>query len=240
MVAANSSQSLCTACDGTGWEFVAGKGVRECECVARRRIETALASSRIPERFKHASFENYKAYTPALQKALMQSQRIVEEVPASEVGLLLIGKSGLGKTHLACASLRALIEKGLSGVFYDFRDLLKEIQNSFNPATQSSELKVLAPVLNADVVVLDELGAAKPTTWVQETVTYIVNERYNARRTTFFTSNYLDTEPGSAYDESLTERIGVRLRSRLHEMCRLVPIEGGDYRLKIRLDRERR
>jgi DNA replication protein DnaC len=88
--------------------------------------------------------------------------------------------------------------------------------------------------LSADIIVLDELGAAKPTAWVQETVTYIVNERYNARKPTIFTSNYLDVPLGGPYDESLTERVGIRLRSRLHEMCRLVPMEGEDYRLTIR------
>jgi DNA replication protein DnaC len=134
--------------------------------------------------------------------------------------------------------LTQLIEKGLSGLFYDFRDLLKEIQSSYNPATQASELSILAPVLNADVLVLDELGAAKPTAWVQETVTYIVNERYNAKKVTIFTSNYLDLPPSSSsYDESLTDRVGVRLRSRLHEMCRLVLMEGDDYRLRKRNQR---
>ena len=226
-------QEICPVCGGTGWEFVPEKGVRECDCVRSRRIDTALSNARIPDRFKSSSFENFEAGTPSLQRALAQSKRFVDDVPASDRGLLYLGSCGLGKTHLSCASLGALIRKGLTGIFYDFRGLLKEIQNSYNPGTQSAELKVLAPVLNADVLVLDELGAAKPTAWVQETVTYIVNERYNGKKTTIFTSNYLDVAVGG-FDESLTERVGTRLRSRLHEMCRLVSIEGEDYRLKIR------
>jgi DNA replication protein DnaC len=129
--------------------------------------------------------------------------------------------------------LKLLIEKGLVGYFYEFRDLLTMIRNSYNAATQATELQVLKPVLTADVLVLDELGAAKPTDWVQETVTYIVNERYNAKRATIFTSNYPDVAAGP-YDETLTDRVGIRLRSRLREMCRLVLIDGPDYRERIR------
>jgi DNA replication protein DnaC len=223
----------CPGCGGNGWELVAGKGVRPCDCVRVRRIETALASSRIPERFRDSSFENYEAKTPSLARAVAATKRFIGDAPLTELGLLYLGSCGLGKTHLSCVALTALIRKGLSGLFYDFRDLLKAIQDTYNPNTRASELQVLAPILNADVLVLDELGAAKPTEWVQETVTHVVNTRYNEKRLTVFTSNYPDTV-SSTYDETLTARVGVRLRSRLHEMCRLVPMEGEDYRLKIR------
>jgi DNA replication protein DnaC len=222
----------CSVCSGTGFEHV-GEGVRPCECVRVKRLEKALANSRIPDRFRDCTFENYVVASRSLQLAVMESRRFVQDAPDTEMGLLYLGSCGLGKTHLATAALTLLIRKGLSGLFYDFRDLLKEIQDTYNPKTQASEMQVLAPVLNADVLVLDELGAAKPTAWVQETITHVINTRYNEKRLTVFTSNYLDTA-GGGYDETLTERVGVRLRSRLHEMCRLVPMEGEDYRLKIR------
>ena len=157
----------------------------------------------------------------------------MEEYPIFEGGLLFIGTCGVGKTHLATSVLTELIKKGISGsgLFYDFRDLLKEIQDSYNPNTHTSELRILKPVFDAEVLVLDELGASKPTEWVQETITHIITKRYNDNKPTIFTSNYQDyTLPGSAYSETLTDRIGVRLRSRLLEMCRPVLIEGEDYR----------
>jgi len=123
-----------------------------------------------------------------------------------------------------------LILKGIPGLFYDFRDLLKEIQDSYNSNTHTSELKVLSPVYDAEVLVLDELGATKPTEWVQETMTHIINKRYNERKITIFTSNYLEIKIDNAYDETLSDRVGVRLLSRLHEMCRSILIEGDDYR----------
>jgi len=163
-------------------------------------------------------------------RALLAAKKFVDEYPLVDVGLLLLGRCGVGKTHLAVSVLKGLVCKGATGLFYDFRDLLKEIQDSFNPNTHTSELKILAPVFEADVLVLDELGASKPTEWVQETITHIINKRYNEKKITIFTSNYLDLSTGGAYDESLTDRVGVRLRSRLHEMCRPILMEGADYR----------
>ncbi|MCA1628038.1 MAG: ATP-binding protein [Acidobacteria bacterium] len=128
--------------------------------------------------------------------------------------------------------LRGLVERGVSCLFYEFGALLKEIQNSFNPVSQISELKVLAPVYETEVLVLDELGASKPTDWVRDTMMQIINTRYNDRKLTIFTTNYLDGRRAPA-EETLEDRIGVRLRSRLYEMCKTIIIEGEDYRRKL-------
>ena len=71
-------------------------------------------------------------------------------------------------------------------------ELLKQIQNSYNESVKATELEVLRPVFDTEVLVLDELGANKPTAWVQETITQIINNRYNEKKVTVFTSNYLD------------------------------------------------
>jgi DNA replication protein DnaC len=242
---ANIKLAPCPACGDTGWEFVEGKGVRPCDCKRVGRPDLLEACARIPKRFTHCTLESFEPLKPSLNQALMNTRKFVEEYPLVDVGLLYLGRCGVGKTHLAVAALKGLIKKGISGIFYDFRDLLKEIQDSYNPNTHTSELKILAPIFGAEVLVLDELGSSKPTDWVQETITHIINKRYNDSKITLFTSNYLDiTEAqrraygerkvdvpiGTAYEESLKERVGVRLRSRLHEMCKLVLMEGDDYR----------
>jgi DNA replication protein DnaC len=226
----DSKLEPCPQCGGTGWELVEGKGVRPCPCKKTARVDLLLTQAKIPTRFKDCTFENYDAYCPSLTRALMSARRFVEEYPNVDVGMLFLGSCGVGKTHIAVATLKALIAKGISGMFYDFRDLLKEIQDSYNPNTHTSELKILAPVFETEVLVLDELGASKPTEWVQETMTHVINKRYLDKKVTIFTSNYMDMTIGSAYDETLTERVGVRLRSRLKEMCRQILIEGEDYR----------
>lgn len=106
----------------------------------------------------------------------------MREYPSVERGLLFTGPCGAGKTHLSVAILRGLIEKGIPCLFYEFGALLKEIQNSYNPVSQASELKVLVPVFEAEVLVLDELGASKPTDWVGDTMMQVINARYNDRR----------------------------------------------------------
>ena len=120
----------------------------------------------------------------------------------------------------------------MSCLFYEFGALLKEIQNSFNPVSQTSELKVLAPVYEAEVLVLDELGASKTTDWVRDMMMQVIGTQYNNRRLTIFTTNYMDVRHYAA-EESLEDRIGVRLRSRLYEMCKTVIIEGVDFRRKF-------
>jgi DNA replication protein DnaC len=122
--------------------------------------------------------------------------------------------------------------KGVPCLFYEFGALLKEIQNSYNTVSQTSELEVLAPVYETEVLVLDELGAVKPTDWVRDTLRQIIGTRYNDRRLTIFTTNYADARRQPS-EETLEDRIGARLRSRLYEMCRTVMIEGEDYRRRF-------
>ena len=83
--------------------------------------------------------------------------------------------------------------------------------------------------MDADLLVLDDLGAEKTSEWVEETMNLIVNTRYNERRLTIFTSNYEDI-PDDTDPDSLLFRIGFRMRSRLHEMCEFLEIDGADYR----------
>ena len=236
--------AVCELCNGTGWESVEGKGVRLCKCRLSERRAQLLTAARIPPRYEACSLDNYHPQGTAPSAnflsqayALRDSKHLVDEYPNIDIGLLFLGPCGVGKTHLASAIVRTLVkQKGVSCLFYDFRDLLKEIQDSYNPVSQVSELRVLAPVYDADVLVLDELGASKPTEWVRDTMTQIINTRYNNKKATIFTSNYLD-EPSTPGDESLVDRVGMRLRSRLHEMCKMVVIQGDDYRLKIRSNR---
>ena len=117
-------------------------------------------------------------------------------------------------------------------LFYEFGALLKDIQNSYNPVSRASEQQVLAPVYETEALVLDELGASKPTDWVRDTMMQIIGTRYNERRLTIFTTNYTDARRQPS-EETLEDRVGVRLRSRLYEMCRTVIIEGEDYRRRL-------
>ncbi len=223
--------SGCPFCCGTGMEVMPGKGARRCRCRMKHRQQSLLDAARIPRRYSECLLSNYhpgKGNGSQLI-AFNYAYQLVREYPAIDRGLLLMGSVGVGKTHLSAAILHALIEKGVPCLFYEFGSLLKEIQESYNPISQTSELKVLEPVFNAEVLVLDELGTSKPTDWVRDTMMQIINARYNDRRLTIFTTNYLD----EGLNERLEDRIGVRLRSRLYEMCKTVQIDGEDYRKNL-------
>lgn len=221
---------VCTECFGTGTKLDPVKGAIPCPCRRPDRFKKALAAAHIPRRYAACSFESFKSASGSSQdRALQRAQILVNEYPAVDRGLLFMGPAGVGKTHLAVAIIRSLIEKGFAGVFSEFGALLKEIQDSYNPISKSSELKVLAPIYQTEVLVLDELGATVPTDWVRDTMYQIINKRYNDNKLTIFTTNYSD-ERRSEKEQVLEDRIGSRLRSRLYEMCTKVVMDGGDYR----------
>ena len=229
--------SECPYCFGSGMEVVSGEGARRCRCQSPDNRDRLLQSARIPPRYQHCTIQGYDAANHELSKwaAKMEAQIIIDDYLSLEGrGLLLAGPVGVGKTHLAVAILRELITRYQArGLFYQFGALLRQIQDSYNPVSQNSELAVLAPVFEAEVLVLDELGASKPTDWVRDTMMQIINNRYNEKRLTIFTTNYSDSRKNEKEGEILEERIGVPLRSRLYEMCKTVVIEGEDYRKRL-------
>jgi DNA replication protein DnaC len=242
------SKDGCAICGGSGWKEVpsgAERRVTRCECVLKTQEKHLRTASAIPARYCVCEFQNYRAdFNSGLAAAKITLERWAEQYPLDRTGLLLVGPSGVGKTHLSVAAMRRLIEKGIPCLFCDYRELLKRIQNSYNPSVQATELEVLKPIFETEVVLLDDLGAVKPSEWVWDTVSLILNSRYNDNRTTMITSNYLDG-PSAAVDrvegarrasrdETLGDRIGERMRSRLFEMCRLVQLDGRDYRLRFR------
>ena len=224
----------CAICDDTGWKSITVDGVSRvsrCECVRLRATEQHLHDARIPPRYQRCTLENFVTYqNEELLRAVESARRFGEAFPAVQKGLMLIGPPGIGKTHIAVSVLRqAITRTGARGLYYDTRALLRDIRSTYNPVLQMAEMDILRPVMEAELLILDDLGAERLTDWVEETMSLIVNTRYNERRPTIFTTNYEDI-PEEAEMNSLLVRVGFRLHSRLREMCEFLEYDGPDYR----------
>ena len=226
----SSPPSTCPRCNGSGWVPIEGEALRvePCGCQGDLRRRQRITSANIPPRYYHCRLETfYPRGTGALTNAKNRVQEFADAwLPGinNGRGLLMMGPCGSGKTHLAVAALLEIIDAGKPGrlLFSNFQDLIQEIQASFDSDQAPSKSEILRPLLETDLLVLDELGSQKPSMFVQDILYYLINTRYNGQRTTIFTTNYFD---------DLDDRIGQRLRSRLYEMTEEVKLAGvPDYR----------
>lgn len=235
MPSAPTAQATCPRCNGSGWVPLPGDTLRveACGCQGDLRRRQRVASALIPKRYAHCTLETFREKSTVLRNAKRRVQEFVDLWPNTPdgKGLLLMGGCGVGKTHLAVAALNEIINSGKPGrvLFSNFQDLIQEIQASFDSDSAASKSEIMRPLLEVDLLVLDELGSQKPTTFVQDVLYYVINTRYNSELTTIFTTNYYDRADGK--DETLEQRIGTRLRSRLAEMADRVEFTGAtDHR----------
>ncbi|MCS6952508.1 MAG: ATP-binding protein [Bryobacterales bacterium] len=246
--------SVCPQCGGSGWVVVERGGIsgaERCECGLAERPARLEERAGIPPLYRNASLDNFllptddPAANRALANVLLSVRRYVREFPATDKpGLLFIGDPGTGKTHLAVAALRMLLARGFEGLFFDYQNLLDRIRAGYDPASGATDREAYRSALETEILLLDDLGAHRVTDWVEDTVTSIITYRCNHRKPLIATTNLRDPDAGdpapmvglggelsSRY--YLSERIGMRARSRLFEMCKVIrmPVTE-DYRLR--------
>jgi DNA replication protein DnaC len=256
-------EERCPLCGGRGWVIEADGGAgaaRPCSCREQDLEQRLATAAGVPPRYSHCKLASFLTASPstAARARLMGARKTAQEyvdnfvqegVGFRQSGLLFMGPPGVGKTHLAAGVLAEIIERyRVRGRFVEFTALIHQIQATFDPGSPESKREILDPLVGAELLVLDELGAQQPTPWVRDILYLIINSRYTRRLPTLFTTNYLleppraadgpparvasldrgrDPEP-LAVDESglLASRLPAMLVSRRYEMSQPVLLTG--------------
>ena len=227
----------------------------QCGCLRLREQQRIVKNANIPYDYQNCSFDTFLANNTTQRQHLTLGKKYVREFPISPAdglpGLMLIGPAGTGKTHLAVAILNGLLARGFDGVFMGWLNFLEHVKSTYDRTRPGDSLDYEAKHIarDASILVLDDLGASKYSEHDEQLVTTLLTERCNQRRATIITTNLKDVGLGAVVDPALAwsraitpeqyakrtleEMIGTRSRSRISQMCKVVPMEGQDFRAII-------
>ena len=240
--------AYCKVCherkDGDVMEFFGNKMILRVACKCDREIEQQKKRREKQmeiERLKRTCFNSMREWSYTFEnyqgeenKSLMIAKNFVEDyekMKKENIGLLFYGSVGSGKTYLACSIANSLIEQyQISVKIRNFAQIINELQKSSFDFDKNAYIESL---VNTSVLILDDLGIERDTSYAKEQVYNIVNSRYLKQKPTIFTTNL-------SYDTIQNCKDSVeyqRIYSRIIEMCIPVMVVGEDFRKFIQRDK---
>ena len=194
-------------------ELLAQKPANFAKRLARCGLEKIELKSSFGN-FK-ANKNNIEAYNASRQFALKDGK-----------GVFLISPPGMGKTHLAAATIKVLVARGKSCKFYKVTDMLGYLRSCFSEYSNISEAEAIDDLARIDVLFLDDFGAERTTDYALDALYRVIDRRYRRELPIFATAN-LDLD-------ELSKKIDDRIPSRLAAMCKgnMIHFNDKDWRLK--------
>ena len=235
----------CKRCNGTGRVVIERNGVRQvgrCRCQKLPDRIRLFNLAQIPARHSRSSFQTFDYMAdPSVIPAFGEAQKWAQDfVPGEDNrGLIFWGMVGRGKTHLLIATLRELIFRhGVAVRFVEFSRLLSILKENYSRGRSDSEM--LNELVTIPVLGIDELGKGRMSEWELTIIDEVVSRRYNAMGCMLGTTNYRPGEPTGTGSpnlalptipkQTLGDRVGSRVYSRMEQMTSFVQTRGQDYR----------
>ena len=239
--------SHCPVCNDSRYVFQRDGSGREiaamCGCEVRRNRIRIYNHSRVPAKFYGARLVESQRDTHN-DHIFNTFNLVARDYTKNHKGILVMGPAGVGKTHLVAGFVFELIFRhGIPTLFQDFADLLKQLRSAYSKGDPEEGL--IDPLSSIEVLVIDELGKGRNSAWEQNILDIIISQRYNNRKTTIFTSNYTESRATTLVErvrtrdrvdedrevrDTLKDRVGPRIYSRLKEMCDFIQMDGPDRR----------
>lgn len=210
----------CSACNDSGYLPSGSK----CACLRQLLAEAELRFSGIGAVAEEQTFATFRLLPgrPDMQRNLAKCREYAESfLPGKSSNLLLMGATGLGKTHLCSAIAHRVIEKGFRVVYESMQNVVNDFQyDRFHTVENAQRSR---RYLNAELLILDDVGTEMPGNASSSVLYQVVNTRLNNRQPFLINTNLTGTE--------LLERYEDRVCSRLLGQCEVIRMEGSDYRI---------
>jgi DNA replication protein DnaC len=226
------SSNGCTRCEGTGYVRVDvpygdpafGKAI-PCHCTKAERDKKRLQSLRGISRLEalgDKNFQNFFPRIPGMPKVFLTAEQFAQD---PDGWLVFLGGHGCGKTHLAAAIANARLDRGSQVLFMTVSDLLDHLRATFAPTSTMLYDQLFSRLREAELLVLDDLGAVQSSPWAGGKLFQLLDYRYTYRLPTIITA-----------DQQVLQTVDERIRSRLMDksVVTQVTFDGiRDYRLYL-------